>query len=302
MKVLVVSDEVTRSDFEAGKVVEGVRKWDSRPYYLLNKVLSSSEFDVRFVDYDSLSRMAYSGELTFVHVDRTFVSENLEEVLEGVGVAAWNGKMRDNSKRRIERVFEELTGRTLKVDKGYSGPVVVKPNHNAGDPEGNQGYTFVDKVDLDGKLLFDPGWVVERQVRSYSDQTGVYHQNRRFIIFGNELFLCELYSVDNKVKQKTSLWQFYRPLEDLERDFGIVRGVCLNDLGVHYRELNDRQKGQVKLVKKMAKRLKLDFGSIDLIEAEDGDYIIDVNKTPWERGFPEHFLTIVRNGLMGGGK
>ena len=52
-------------------------------------------------------------------------------------------------------------------------------------------------------------------------------------------------------------------------------------------------------IKILAKKLKLDFGSIDVIESLGVDYVIDVNKTPWEREFPNLFLEVIRKSLRG---
>ena len=47
-----------------------------------------------------------------------------------------------------------------------------------------------------------------------------------------------------------------------------------------------------------ANLMGLDFGSIDTITDYEGNlHILDINKTPWERGIPKTFINIFRGKI-----
>ncbi|MFH0927747.1 MAG: hypothetical protein V1822_04165 [Candidatus Micrarchaeota archaeon] len=302
-KIIVVCDQRFAGDYELG-LARGAKKWDSRPYYLVNKVFADRRrFHLVPKEFHELGpgflEQTKTEQTTIVaHLDQTRIPQGISSQLQKAG--ALNAHVTDVSKRRIERIVCDMGGLPLLIDAypQYRGEVVIKSDLNAGDPTG-RGYEFVSGDSAGPCVLSDPQKVVQISVRSGFVGEKPFDRMDRFVFFLGEVVICSFYSTERIIKRNTSVWQYYRDASKLGQDLGGSRRVCLNEVGAYYRHLSDSEKANLEFVTQLAGLMRLDIGSVDTITSSDGNfYVLDVNKTPWERGIPRFFLKIF-NRLFG---
>jgi len=299
MHLTVICDERTKEDRSLGESAN--RGWNERPYYLINKILKDPRFQPNYATLDELALMPVSSGAAILHLDQTIHSEEIVKCIDNLipkDARILNRRIIDISKRHIEDVFVSMGGLELSTQKddSYEGLVIVKSNFNAGDAMRRE-YKILKKEEAN-EIFNDLDMVVQRFASSTKSKNDLRRMDR-YIVFMNEIVYCSFFSEEDVIKRDTSIWQYYRNIKNLRRDFKANRKICLNEQGVYYKELSSLECSNEQTVVELCRLLGLDFGSIDTITDSEGNfYVLDINKTTWERGIPEHFLAIFRNKLL----
>ena len=305
-KISVICDRRTLEDRDLGYEAKGTA-WNQRPFYLLNKVLKNRK-NVEYVLIDTIGEHSFEGvHSAFLHLDRDVHPESYAPALRLAipkEVHLANRDITDITKRYTEQMYVSMGGPSLslKDSKSYQGKVIVKSIHNAGDPKGRE-YNIMEVSDVLEEVWSDLEVLVQPFISSRESQDeGDISRTDRHVIFLGESVICSFYSKEPIIKRRTSIWEYFRDIDKLETDFGSQQRICLNDLGIFYRCLSADEKRNQETILEYARLVGLDFGSIDTItNSKDNLYILDVNKTPWERGIPEEFINIFRKQLENNG-
>ena len=239
------------------------------------------------------------GQLALLHVDLTDCRSkppNRRELVAHLatqGVTVWNGWATDISKRRVQRVNEDLKLPSLYPHAcGPDDLVIVKTNLNcAGQPESklvwrtrgtqaSQGalvaesaYSVCRWKDIPPQALRDPTHVVERYV---TNAEGLFHRVYRV---GPRLVSCTS-NAPGTIKRM---------------GYGKPR------LSVFFQDTELLHDGQPAIAARAARQALLvtnsmgtQFATVDLVQDDGGTcYVCDVNKTPyWAENEPqiEEFL------------
>ena len=207
-------------------------------------------------------------DLAILHVDQTFVSENLLPK-NPHNIRILNGNLLDISKRRFSKL-------AVQQNEKWKGPVIIKSNYNCfGEQERklqrkSRLWRYREKLSkrswnlarmlppatypvLDSRDDI-PSWVwrnqnllVERFLPEKEEGLNVV---RGWIFFGNKQYHYKLFSKDKIIKARSAL------------DFTFIDEPPPSEL-LEYRKANS-----------------IDFGKIDFVLHEAEAFIIDVNKTP----------------------
>ncbi len=288
MNICIVADTRTIEDHILGKKAhEG---WNERPCYLVNKIMRENGCPVNYRLIEDTFHSA-KGDVAMLHLDCTFHSPCQIESASSFNGIMLNQRVIDISKRKVQKEYTSIGGKSLMLSKeeSYKGKVIIKSDYNSGDPQGKW-YLTMQNEEVPSELWEKTGVIIQKFVAS---PTGKLKRMDRYVLFLDELVVCSFFSEEDIIKRKTSIWQYRRDIELLERDRNIMPLKSLNESGIFYSPFSEIERRNYQIIKKLAKRMGLDFGSIDTITDENNDlHVLDVNKTPWERGIPKGFLHI----------
>lgn len=240
------------------------------------------------------------------HIDLTFTTEFpkhrplLLSGLDARGIRALNGSVVDISKRSLQSVLRRLCLPSLTADPDGDPDerVIVKSNLNAhGHPERRLSATDRAALDLPRNLdTIDPYEIVRRrdvplerwQTPAVSVERFVDNPRGRFFrayVAGHSLIVCESLS----------------PAPIKKMGYGLPRSTFLFRLRHTPEPLHatpNRICHVARDVWTLVGEMRLDFGTVDLVEDERGAvYICDVNSTPYWNEHEPDIVTFLRAGL-----
>ena len=305
-KFIIISDRKGIDDYDTD-LSEQSSLWDAKPNYLLNKLLLAGSYDASFVDHqeqDLEKRLEslVTAEVTLVwHIDKTFIPQQVRELSERYmqnGIKSINAAITDISKKRVDRLCRALGLPAIQLDKTgeYKGRVIVKSDYNSF--ESHMGYrTYGCLGEVPQVFLEDNLAVIQKFLQSAPVVGGCYQMDR-YIFVGEMVVFRTMYSRDPIIKGRNSLRQYAIPVNYLNL-LGIPPGSSLNNLGISLKQLTEEELGDLKMVESVKNAIGLDVGSIDTIKNQsDGQrYIIDVNKTAYERRLPQQFVKLLAANL-----
>lgn len=297
MELVILCDQRTKEDQILGK--KGGIGWNERPYYLINKIFQDPDIKPVYKELNELCG-ADLKKMAFLHLDKTVHSEKENCVIDNLfkETLIFNKYLRDVTKKNVERMLSNLGILELRLSEKdpYQGKVIIKSNFNAGDCPKLE-YRVINKSEVDEEDWKNEEIIIQRFVSSGKDGSRLKRMDR-YIIFLGEVVYCSFFSKENIIKRDTSVWEYYRDVSRLEDDLKDVQNVCLNEEEAFYKRLSSQEIINQQKITHLCRLLGLDFGSIDTITDQAGNfYILDVNKTPWERGIPRHFIKIFRKRL-----
>jgi hypothetical protein len=199
------------------------------------------------------------GLLTFAWRDATFVEP---AAVESLPTPTLNVRCLDISKSKVDRIWAEVSGRSLSVDPLTTpGPMVVKSEENATH---------------DGRIILGP--IQERQ-------PGFVYQRLVDNRVGNDFVILRPVVLDGRI---VFTYHKRRPADDrfASRDIPARTRIGEPDV-ISVEEEN--------AILDLAARIGLDYGEIEVLRDADGAIdVVDVNKTPWwPKGLSEAELKAV---------
>ncbi|MGB1296181.1 MAG: hypothetical protein ACPG6V_11945 [Flavobacteriales bacterium] len=194
-------------------------------------------------------------DLVFFWKDETVVNDS-KEILKAANLNenAFNSDCFDIGKKIVDETFEKIFGYSITIDPmTYSGRCLMKCNENA--------LGEIDEIDCPVEKI-DPDFVYQKIIDNTVNEN--YIADMRVLIFGEDIpFIIDKWIPKaNQYKKK---------------------GESKFSPKYHLKNTNDLlSQEEQKLVIKMAKKMGLDCGEMDILrDKEDGKiYIVDVNKTP----------------------
>lgn len=173
-----------------------------------------------------------------------------ESILPKIKPRIINGKCRDISKEKVDKIFAKVFVYDLSVDPlAYNGRCVIKSNENA---------------QHDGRII---GCPIKKL-----DENVVYQK-----VINNQF--NEKYVVDLRVPVLTGkIPLVYYKFKTLDKRF--TNEVSKAEL---HKTEDVFSEEEIKNILNFAREMKLDYGELDVLRNKDDDkiYIVDVNKTPW---------------------
>ena len=298
MDVTILCDERTIEDLKLGNKKE--KGWNSRPYYLINKIFNSEYFKSSYVELKEIENAKIEG-IGVVHIDKTYLSSKEIEIIDALSKnkLILNKNLINTSKKHLEGILKKIGEESLIVYKGdtIKDRVIIKSNYNAGDAPQLK-YKVKHKPQITEAEWDNKDLILQRFATSTTKKSELKRMDR-YVIFLGEVVLCSFFSKEDIIKRDTSIWQYWRDIENLQQDFYKLKHICLNEVGCFYRQSSFQEQRNMEKILNLESILGLDFGSIDTITDENGKfYILDINKTTWERGIPDFFIELFRKKIL----
>ena len=280
----IICDQRTIEDRNLGE--KDGAMWDQRPFYLINKIFKNEYTPPLYVPIEDIGSYSLDGiDVAFLHIDLSVHNSDITNAINvslPENIRVYNRKITDITKKHIETAYVSMGGPKLTLTRSdsYKGRgYKVMPSEEVSDNDWNN-----------QDLLIQPFISSKRDF-----QEDGYGRMDRYVKFLEEIVCCSFFSKEPIIKRSTSIWEYFRDLNELERDFKSKKRICLNDEKIFYRTLTSNEILYRNTILELADLIGLDFGSIDTITTPDGKlYVLDVNKTPWERGIPNHFINLFR--------